>query len=92
VLIGGEKLIEAAASLAAILLLILLAARLVRLLQPRLPALRGGAPGAGALALRGSLALDARRRLHVVDIGGQQALVLTGGTTDVVVGLPHRAP
>jgi hypothetical protein len=38
--------------------------------------------------LRGTLRLDSRRRLHLVEIGGRQALVLTGGVSDVIVCLP----
>ena len=70
--------------LAVVVLLILAASRAARLL----PALRQGIQPSGALALRGSMALDARRRLHLIDAGGHQALVLTGGTTDVVISLP----
>jgi flagellar protein FliO/FliZ len=42
-------------------------------------------PG-GRLALVQSLALDPRRRLHLVACDGRQLLVLTGGGQDVVVG------
>lgn len=42
----------------------------------------------GAIALHGVLALDARRRVHLLQAGGSQVLVLTGGVTDVLVRLP----
>jgi hypothetical protein len=85
---GLPPILPAVASLAAVILLILLVARGARLL----PALQqqGGAPG--LLTLRGSLALDTRRRLHLVEADGRLALVLTGGTSDVVIGLPHAGP
>ncbi len=73
----------AALSLAAVVFAILLAARLARHFRLAMPA----APGAGP-ALHGTLPLDARRRLHLVECQGRQALVLTGGATDVVVCLP----
>ena len=38
------------------------------------------------LAARESLPLDGRRRLHLVACDGREVLLLTGGTTDVVVG------
>ncbi len=70
--------------LAVVVLLILAASRAVRLL----PMLRQTAQPAGELMLRGSLALDQRRRLHLVEVGGRQALVLTGGGSDVLLTLP----
>jgi hypothetical protein len=53
---------------------------------------RGGvartAPDAGGLRLRARLALDARRRLHLVDTPGGAVLVLTGGGQDRILALP----
>jgi len=69
----------AAIALAAVILLILLAGRAGRLF----PALRPRVD-ASAVKLLGSLSLDGRRRLHLIEAGGQQALVLTGGGSDVV--------
>jgi flagellar biogenesis protein FliO len=78
---GGEvpQFLLAAVSLGAVLLLIAAIAWLAR----RMPSPPASA-GAG-MSLRGTLRLDARRRLHLLDVGGQQALVLTGGATDVIV-------
>ena len=80
---GGQGLM-AVVWLAVVVLLILAASRAARLL----PALRQDGPPAGAVALRGSIALDTRRRLYLVDVNGQQALILAGGPTDVMLGLP----
>jgi flagellar protein FliO/FliZ len=38
------------------------------------------------LSLRESVALDTRRRLHLVRCGERDVLLLTGGAQDVVVG------
>jgi flagellar biogenesis protein FliO len=78
----------AVVSLAAVLLLILGLSWLAR----RLPQWRMAAPAnAAAPVLLGSLALDARRRLHLVEVQGARALVLTGGVTDILVCLPYAA-
>jgi flagellar biogenesis protein FliO len=75
-------------SLGAVLLLIFGLSWLAK----RLPAWRAGAPtNAASPVLLGSLALDARRRLHLVEVQGAYALVLTGGVTDILVCLPHAA-
>jgi len=75
-------------SLGAVLLLILGLSWLAR----QAPAWRPrGAATAAAPVLLGSLALDARRRLHLVEVQGVRALVLTGGVTDILVCLPHAA-
>lgn len=84
---AASHIIVAAVSLAAIVLLILFLARASRLL----PALRLPSE-TGALALRGSLALDARRRLHLVETGGRQVLILTSGAADTMISLPPAAP
>lgn len=48
---------------------------------------RGVLPkGGGRLMAVQSLALDSRRRLHLVACDGRQVLLLTGGAQDVVVG------
>ncbi len=82
-----QSSLTAAAALGAVVLLILLAGRLA----PRLGMMRR--PGtARRLAARESLPLDARRRLHLVACDGREVLLLTGGSTDVVVGwLPGEA-
>ncbi|WP_428376587.1 flagellar biosynthetic protein FliO [Lichenicoccus sp.] len=38
------------------------------------------------LSLRASLPIDARRRLSLIDCDGRRLLLLTGGTTDVMLG------
>ena len=38
------------------------------------------------LVLRESLALDPRRRVHLVECGDRRVLLLTGGQQDVVIG------
>jgi flagellar protein FliO/FliZ len=38
------------------------------------------------LALRESIALDPRRRVHLVQCGERQVILLTGGGQDVVIG------
>jgi len=74
----------AAVCLGAVLMLIAALGWLAR----RMPSLLPPPASAGAgMALRGTLRLDARRRLHLVDVAGQKALVLTGGATDVIVHL-----
>ena len=70
----------ACAALAAVLALILLAGRIAR---------AGGwvrKPAGGRLALVQGLALDQRRRLHLVRCDDREILLLTGGTTDLVIG------
>jgi flagellar protein FliO/FliZ len=73
--------LTAVAALAAVLGLIMLVGWMVR---------RGGwvpRPTAGrVLAAQETIALDARRRLHLVRCGDRHALLLTGGSQDVVVG------
>ena len=73
--------LTSAAALAAVLGLVLLAARFLR---------RSGLAVAGSRARRmateDTLVLDGRRRLHLVRCDGRRILLLTGGATDVVVG------
>ncbi len=76
----------AVACLAAVLLLILGAGRVAR----RMPALRLAAQPGQPIQLRGSLALERGRRLHLVEADGHQALVLTGGSADLMISLPVR--
>ena len=40
------------------------------------------------LWLAGQLGLDGRRRLHLVQCGGSQVLLLTGGASDVMLPWP----
>ncbi len=46
-----------------------------------------GPDAPGGLTLRGTLALDLRRRVYLVEAGGQSTLILTGGTTDLMLAL-----
>jgi flagellar protein FliO/FliZ len=68
-------------ALAGVLALIVLATRLFQSSlwrpQPR--------PGR-ALVLRESIALDPRRRVHLVQCGQRQVILLTGGGQDLVIG------
>ena len=73
-------------SLGAVLLLIWGLSWLAR----QVPSWRMAAPAKGAApVLLGSVALDARRRLFLVEVQGEKALVLTGGATEILVCLPH---
>jgi flagellar protein FliO/FliZ len=75
------SIVTAIAALATVLALIWLAGRLARV---------GGIaqrPATGRLlAVEDVLALDARRRLHLVKCGQRRVLLLTGGAQDIVVG------
>ncbi len=75
---------QAGAALCVVLALVLLTGFLARRAWPgaRPP------PEANALRLRATLALDARRRVHLIDAPGAAMLVLTGGATDVMLALP----
>jgi hypothetical protein len=77
---GAVQTAGAVAALGVVIVLILLAGRAARLM----PALRR-ADGGAAIRLRATLALDGRRRLHLVEADGHQALVLTGGGQDVLL-------
>jgi flagellar protein FliO/FliZ len=69
------------AVLAGVLMLIVAATRLFQFglwrPQPR--------PGR-TLVLRESIALDPRRRIHLVQCGQRQVVLLTGGGQDLVIG------
>ena len=81
-------LLSAGAALAGVVGLILLAARLAR--RAGLSLRPVGAPT--RLALREALALDARRRLHLVRCEGRDLLLLTGGPQDLLLGWLPPAP
>jgi len=78
---GLSQLLTAAGALAAVLLLIVGAARLLRPNTWPRPA-----QATKLLVLRESVPLDTRRRLHLVQCGPRQVLLLTGGAQDLVVG------
>jgi flagellar protein FliO/FliZ len=87
---GLSTILTAIAALAAVLGLILLAARVVRSggFAAPMPCSDGG-----RLAVQEVRALDAGRRLHLVRCDGRHVLLLTGGPQDLVVGwLPDAEP
>ena len=47
---------------------------------------RAQSRSARTLILRESIALDPRRRIHIVQCGQRQVVLLTGGGQDLVVG------
>ena len=91
------RVIGAGLALVTVIGLVLLAGRLARHWG-----LGGGWTGPGhgragtgsqgrMLTAAESIALDPRRRLHLIRCGDRQVLLLTGGTQDLVVGwLPSR--
>jgi flagellar protein FliO/FliZ len=84
-------LLTAAASLAAVLLLVLGAGRLARTARfARMTGL-GGAPGK-RLQLRETLAIDPRRRLLLVQCDNRCVVLLVGAQDQVVGWLPDAPP
>jgi flagellar protein FliO/FliZ len=77
--VDAALVLRAGVSLAVVLALAWLAARLAR------SSLRLKPQQQGALRLRATLALDARRRLHLVESDGGSVLILTGGATDCLL-------
>jgi flagellar protein FliO/FliZ len=78
--IGSSSILSAIAALVAVLGLIWLAGRMARF---------GGfarRPASGSLVVQDVLALDTRRRLHLIRCEERHVLLLTGGAQDVVVG------
>jgi len=69
-------------ALALVLGLIWLAGQAARRGWIRLPL---APPGGGPLSLVQTLAIDSRRRLHLVRCDGRDVLVLTGGPRDAVL-------
>ena len=80
-----SSLLLTGAALLVVLGLIWLAQHLARLggLLPRQP---GGNRLAAQLAVEAAIALDARRRVHLLRCDDRHVLLLTGGAQDVVVG------
>ncbi len=77
-----HDILTTAAALAAVIGMILLArfgSRLVGLAAPR-------THHQGALSLDASLPLDPKRRLCLIGCQGRQLLLLTGGTSDTLLG------
>ena len=75
----------AVAALAAVLLLALLSGRLARMTRFARPG------GGGRLCVQGSLALDPRRRLLLVQCDGRSVLLLPGPQDQVVGWLPEAS-
>lgn len=89
----STALLPALATLAAVVALILLAGRAARLTGfARSAALRGYAGRPQRLLLQDSLAIDRARRVHLLRCDGRDILLLTGGTTDVVIGWVPAQP
>jgi flagellar protein FliO/FliZ len=79
--IAPSSLLTAFATLVAVLALIWLAGRAMRLSG------RARRPASGRLlSVQDVIALDSRRRLYLIECQGRQVLLLTGGSQDVVVG------
>jgi flagellar protein FliO/FliZ len=88
--IGVTSILSAIAALAAVLALIWLAGRLARFGGIAQRPVNGR-----SLKVHDVLALDARRRLLLVQCEDRRVLLLTGGAQDIVVGwldLPHGPP
>jgi flagellar protein FliO/FliZ len=87
-IIGLASILTAIAALIAVLALIWLAGRMAR----STGIARRAAPG-GSLAVLDVLALDARRRLHLIKCDDRRVVLLTGGGHDLVVGwIEHEKP
>ena len=81
------NLLTGLAALAAVLALVLLAGRVARLGGWN----RRASSSGRRLRLEETLALDARRRVQLVRCDGRTLLLMTGGSTDLVLGwLPER--
>jgi flagellar protein FliO/FliZ len=79
---SSTSLLTAMAALAAVLALIWLAGRAARLAGWA----RRPAPSGRLLSVEDVIALDARRRLHLVRCADRQVVLLTGAGQDLVVG------
>jgi flagellar protein FliO/FliZ len=82
------SILTAAVALAAVIALIWLVGRAARFSGMTQRTSHGR-----LLAVQDVIALDTRRRLHVVKCGEKRVLLLTGGAQDVVVGwIEHEEP
>ena len=82
-----HTILPAVGALAAVLALVLLAGRVARLSGfARIGGQGGDRRKTSRLVVQDTLALDRARRLHVVRCDGKDVVLLTGGTTDLVVG------
>jgi flagellar protein FliO/FliZ len=90
---GFSSLPAALAALAAVLALVWLFQWVARSGVWRRLMPRGTANPARRLAIADALALDPRRRLHLIRCDSQEVLILTGGPQDVLLGwLPMKEP
>ena len=78
---GLTTLLTSAVALTGMVGFILLLGRLLRSTSLIRPVTAGR-----VLVVKDSIALDARRRLHLIEHDGRAVLLLTGGNTDLVVG------
>ena len=86
---GGSSYLSALAALGAVLLVIVGLGRVAGRL--RLPSLvRGAVPGETAVSVRSSVALDAKRRLVIVNWDGRDGLILLGPQGDLLLGWKDR--
>jgi flagellar protein FliO/FliZ len=85
--IAPASLLTAAATLAAVLALIWLAAR-----AARFGGLARRQVSGRLLSVQDVIALDARRRLYLIACQERRVLLLTGGGQDVVVGWTDGQP
>ncbi len=81
----GAALLQAGAALGTVLALVALAGMAARRFRP----IPDGTSQNDALRIRATLALDARRRLHLLHTPAGPVLVLTGGAQDRLVVLPQ---
>jgi len=74
-------LLTSVAALGGIVGVILLIGRMLRFTSFARPAASGR-----SLVVKDTIALDGRRRLHLIQHGDRAVLLLTGGASDIVVG------
>ncbi len=87
-MIIASSMLTAVAALVGVLALIWLAARIARM-----GGLAQRPASGGVLAVQEVLALDSRRRLHLIRCDNRRVLLLTGGAQDLMVGwLDREAP
>jgi flagellar protein FliO/FliZ len=77
--------LTALAALAAVLVLVWLAAR-----GAQWAGIARSRPSGRLIAVEDQIALDSRRRLLLIRCADRQVLLLTGGTSDIVVGWMGR--
>jgi flagellar biogenesis protein FliO len=80
-------LIPAFAALGAVVGLVLLAGRFVKAAGLARPQTRPGPADGHRLTILDTMMLDRTRRVHVIQWHDRTLLLLTGGPTDMVVGL-----